>query len=110
MRILIDLDDVVDDLLTAWVNELNKRYNLNVKEVTDWNIMNNFPTPTKNQIFEVLEEEDFWKNINPLSNSIYYINKLKENHSIYFCTASSPKSFYLKYKYFLKKYFPNFQN
>jgi 5'(3')-deoxyribonucleotidase len=110
MRILIDLDDVVDNLLPTWVNELNKRYNLHVNEVTCWDITKDFPTLTENQIFEVLEEEDFWKNIKPIQDSIYYINKLKENHFIYFCTASSPKNFYLKYEYFLKKYFPDFSD
>jgi len=79
--ILIDCDDVCIDLLGAWINELNKRYNLSYtpEDIKTWNIAIHMPELERNQIFEVLKEESFYKNLEPINESQIYLNKLIDN-------------------------------
>lgn len=47
--LLIDADDTIEDLLSAWLKSLNDKYGTNVcnDEITDWDVSKFFPTLTK---------------------------------------------------------------
>ena len=61
LTICCDFDDTMNQLLPAWINWLNNKYNLNVQldEVDTWYIDKIFPTLTEDQIYEPLNTPDF---------------------------------------------------
>ena len=107
--ILLDIDDILDDLLPYWLEVIDKRYHTGIKfeDVKFWEMDRIFPGLTKEQIFDPLTEDDFWENVKPIEGSQEYLKKLlDEGFTIKLCSSSSPKSWYLKYTQFIKKYFP----
>ena len=107
--ILVDMDDTMEDLLTSWVECLNRKYNLQVnpKEVTSWEIPPYFPSLTPFQVYEALVTEELWKTVKPIDGAVEYLKRLvEEGFTVRVCTASSPTSYALKMKWVMKRYFP----
>lgn len=48
LTILVDMDDVLENLVECWVNELNKKCcsSLREEDITDWRIAKFFPQLT----------------------------------------------------------------
>lgn len=76
--ILIDCDDVCIDLLGAWLKYINNKYNLNYEpsDIKTWNIPHHIQEISQTEIFDVLKEEDFYDNIQPIEGSIEYVKKI----------------------------------
>ena len=90
ITILIDIDDTIEDLLAAWCKWLNDLYGLNVKpdEVTDWDVARFFPTLTKEQVFEPLHTDHFWKTVEPKDEAVKYVKQLiDDGFNVYLCTT-----------------------
>ena len=83
--ILIDMDDVMTDLLTPWVEYLNDKHDLSVytSDITAWDMSLFFPTLSKEEIYQPLNEEDFWKTVKPQEGAVYYLNKLCNEYQVY---------------------------
>ena len=109
MIILVDMDDTIEHLLKTWVDVLNTRYNRDVdwKAIKRWDTLAVFPGLTHNQVYGVLEEDDFWKQVEPISGAKetleYFISC---GHKIVIVTAASYKSIYGKMEYCLFRNFP----
>lgn len=109
IKILIDMDDTIENLDQAWVDWLNSRYSLSVKhdDIDCWGIHKKFPGLTENQVYSILYLEDFWKTVQPKSDAVYYVNKLFEDgYDIYLCTNSDIKTIEMKAKNIIDVYFP----
>lgn len=109
MTVLIDVDDVLNNLCEVWCRNLNSRYGtqVEVKDITNWEISKFFPALTKEQIFEPLNHEEFWKSVEPRHDAVEYVSKLyNEGFDIYICTATDYKSIKFKYEHLILKYFP----
>ena len=107
--ILIDIDDTIIDLLSAWCKWLNNKYNLCIKpeEVTDWDITKFFPTLNKEQVFEPLHIDNFWETVKPKDNAAKYVKQLiDDGFNVYFCTTTDYRNIKPKYEYIILKYFP----
>ena len=72
MRILIDMDDVMIDFLQHWIDVLNGKFNKNVKynDIYCWSMQVAYPDLTREQIFDVLYNEEFWADISPKQGAI----------------------------------------
>ena len=109
ITILIDIDDTIEDLLTAWCKWLNDLYGLNVKpdEVTDWDVARFFPTLTKEQVFEPLHTDHFWKTVEPKDEAVKYVKQLiDDGFNVYLCTTTDYRNVKPKYEYIILKHFP----
>lgn len=107
--VLVDVDDTMIDLLSAWCNWLNQFYGLCVKpdEVTNWNITEFFPTLTAEQVFEPLHTDHFWKTVKPKGEAVKYVKRLiDDGFKVYLCTATDYKNIKPKFEYAILKYFP----
>ena len=107
MKILIDIDDVVWNLLDHWIEVLNRTYDLTVSvdDINQWDIKPFFPTLTEKQIYEPLNYESFWQGVKVKEDAVEYIEQLNKYHDIYFVTATHPRNIGIKYN-LLTKYFP----
>lgn len=107
--VCVDLDDTLTDLLPVWVEALNKRYVLSVnwRKICDWNIQHFFPTLTADQVFGVLHEDGFWKNVKPKLFAADVLRWMVEcGFDVYICTASYYKNIEEKFTAIIEKYFP----
>lgn len=106
--ILIDIDDVLINLCSAWCKWLNKKYDTNVSagDVTEWDISKFFPTLTKEQVFEPLHNDIFWETVKVRLDAIRYVKKLfDEGYDIYFCTSTDYRNIRAKYELIIERYF-----
>lgn len=106
--ILVDVDNVLEDLNTAWVNEINTKYGTSVRpdEIVSWDIHKFFPTLSRNQVFSPLHTKDFWESLIPMDGSQEYLKRLiSDGHKVVIVTSCHPDTICYKYK-FISKYFP----
>lgn len=109
IKILIDVDDTIEDLIPAWIDWLDKKYNLAVtyEEVDCWDIYKKFPGLTKEQVYAPLFIDAFWKTVKPKSDAVAYVQKLFEDgYDIYLCTNSNLETIKRKREYIIDTYFP----
>ena len=109
ITILIDIDDTIECLGEAWISWLNQKYGTSVlwNDITDWNVNKFFPLLTKEQVYEPLNEPDFWKNVKPKQGAVEYVKKLQDDgFKIYLCTSTDYRNIKPKYEEVIQKYFP----
>ena len=109
MRILIDMDDTIEQLLRAWVNGVNERYGHNVQyeEMLQWDVTVPFEGLTKEQVYSIPDEPGFWKNVEPIEGAAEVIRRfMDEGHEVYIVTATPYISVAEKMDDLLFKWFP----
>ncbi|MBP9037714.1 MAG: hypothetical protein KBG38_08100 [Candidatus Cloacimonas sp.] len=90
--ILIDVDDVTADLVSAWLMLYNKKYhdNLRKNQITDWNIAKFVKPECGAKIYEWIDTPEIYDIVKPIKNSLSSINILRENNNrVVFVTAST---------------------
>lgn len=108
MRIFVDMDDVLVELLDEWLLQLNQisKYHREPEDITNWDMKLAYPDLTSKQICRFLSEEYFWNRIRPVKNAYKYLKQLIEDgHEVYIATASYPESFFIKTNYCLLRHF-----
>lgn len=111
MRILIDLDSVLMNLLPTWLYHLNMqaKSKLTVEDITAWDISKFFPTLTKEQIYAPFSWGFFWKETTPIDGAIEFVNKLiADGHKLYVCTSTHYTTLQHKLENGLLRYFDCF--
>lgn len=114
MRILVDMDDVLTDLLDPWIDSLNKRFNGNLQrsDIYTWNMEEcvfpklNISAEENVNLYEELYNSEFWKKNKPIPGAVESLKRLNDKHEILIVTASHYASFTSKIEECLIKYFP----
>jgi len=109
MRILVDMDDVLEQLLVGWTKYLNARYGTDVKvsDITEWNVTKAFPTLTREQVYGAPLDDEMWDLVPPMPGADEAIRQLiNEGHEIYVVTASDWQTLPAKMEKVLFRYFP----
>ena len=109
LTICCDFDDTMNQLLPAWIDWLNTKYNLAVRldDVDTWYIDKIFPMLTESQIYEPLDTPDFWFTVEEKPEAAHYIKKIiEEGHTLYICTASYYRNLGFKFDNCLFRLFP----
>lgn len=108
LTILVDVDNVLEDLNTAWVNAVNLKYGTSVRpnDIVEWEIQKFFPTLTRSQVYSPLHTKELWEGLEPLRDSQKYLERLiNDGHKVVVVTSCHPDTIAYKYR-FLSKYFP----
>ena len=103
------MDDTIEALLDAWLKKLNKKYGRNVsrEEIVSWDTSSAFPGLTKSDVYGVLLENDFWKEVEPIPGAADALRYFKsKGHEVYIVTATHYRSLFGKMEYLLFRYFP----
>lgn len=111
LTVLVDMDDTIEGLLTAWVDYLNTHHGTSVKkdDVTEWDVSLFFPEIPQSQVYAPLHEDDFWKTVKPFEDAAKYLQKLKDNgHRVLIVTTSGYRTLKSKMDNVLFRYFPMF--
>ena len=110
MTILVDMDDVIENLLDAWIKFLNDKYGLSVKgsDVKEWDMRLVYPTLTPDQLYEPLHLKSFWNSVEPKEKASEYIQKLiLDGHEVYIVTATHYGTLKIKVECIINRYFPS---
>lgn len=109
LTVLIDIDDVLIDLLPAWVAWLNERYNKNVDytKINQWDMMAFYPLLSRREVFAPLGDMLFWSTVKPKKDAEKYLKMtIKQGFHCYLCSATHYETIEPKYKLVINKYFP----
>lgn len=105
---LCDVDGVILDLLTPWVDIVNKRYGTNVcvDDIVDYNLAKAFPMLEPHCIYDVLQEEELWLKAQPKPQVSLFLNELMcLGVDVRIVTATHWKNAAYKFEWF-QRYLP----
>lgn len=91
IKILVDMDDTIEDLLGAWVSWLNRLYGTNVKpdDITSWDMREAFPMLTQREIYAPFQCSDFWDDVKPKPGARETLISFQElGYQVFIVTAS----------------------
>lgn len=109
MRILVDMDDTIENLGVAWVAWLNKEYNRNVDwfEIRSWDMLIPYKGLTEQELYGPLNIPEFWDTVTPKPDAQKYLKMLiDEGNEVIIVTSSYYKTIAAKVEKVLFKYFP----
>ena len=109
IKILIDVDDTIEDLIPAWVRWLNDHHNTYVDpdNIDCWEIYKHFPTLSVSQVYEPLYIDEFWETVKPKADAVNYVYQLFEDeYDLYLCTNSNLETIKRKKEHIIDTYFP----
>jgi len=103
------MDDTIENCTEAWVHYVNRRFGTSVDPDTlrDWDVSKAFPTLTREQVYGVTFEDDFWRTIKPIDGAAEYMKKLiDDGNKIYIVSCAAYETLRVKTEEVLFKYFP----
>lgn len=103
------MDDVLEDLVPAWIRYLNKKHQTDIdpETIQKWEIHEYFPELSREEVFEPLFEANFWDTVKPKPGAVRFVKQLiDEGFTVYVCTNSHYKTLKFKLDKVLFKYFP----
>ena len=101
----VDLDDVLWDLLGAWLQRYNTIVDGHIapEDIKSWSIEQYILPNTKEMLFYILEQKDFWKTVQPISGAAEVLYRLmQDGYNVYIVTASSYKTLPAKLNHFFE--------
>ncbi len=109
MTILVDMDDTIEQLLPAWVQGLNEKFDRHVacEDVLSWDVDDAYPGLTHEQILSVPMEPGFWSTVEPVPGAAEALQRLMDaGHEVYIVTATLLENIPEKMNDLLFRYFP----
>ena len=109
MIILVDMDDTIEQLLKAWVDNCNRKYGYHatIDDVHSWNVTEAFPGLTREQVYGITYEPGFWASVDPVPGAAEALQRLiAKGHEIFIVTATEYEHIYEKMHDLLFRYFP----
>ena len=91
LTIFVDMDDVLENLLDHWVNELNTQFGTAVKteDIKSWNIEQYFAPHTQEEVRRVLLTPGFWDNLEAKPDAQILLKlMIEDGHTVKVCTAT----------------------
>lgn len=91
MRILIDLDEIVVDLLRKWLRVYNHEWNdaLTVSKITSFDITRCVKPECREKVYDIIRRVGFFDHLQPLPGAVEGVkNLVAAGHGVYF--ASDP--------------------
>lgn len=109
MYVYLDVDETLTNSIKAVLTVLNKRYNTNYKayQVTTWNFTNLFPDMTNEEIEEIFNSDDFFKNLKFKPYAKKWLKQQHELNNVTLVTHGSQINLQKKKKWFEQQGFKN---
>ena len=92
LRILVDMDQVLNNLLERWVEYLNERYNASAsaEDIHIWDLTCVYPWLTKEEVDRPLGEDALWEGLSTRPHSVETMKRMiDDGHEVYVVTAAS---------------------
>lgn len=107
-RILIDLDDTLNELVTKWLSIYNNEFQdtLCKEDIHSWDIINYLKPEARGKFFNYLREPDFFLDVAVQPNAPEVTKRLAEKYELFVVTSYCPEACLAKYLW-LRKNFPH---
>jgi len=103
LKIAIDMDHVIADLMKKWLKYYNKKYkdNLTIQDIKTWNLISYVKHECGDKIYDILYKNNFYLDLEVVENSIEVTKKLIKKFDLYIATdvMVNPRSMDAKYKW-----------
>lgn len=109
MTILTDMDDTIEDLLSAWISRLNDMYGLTTtkEDVREWDMTAAFPSLPSEDIYKPLLDGEIWDSVLPKPDAPQILERMiNDGHDVYVVTSSHYAGVKPKLDKALFRYFP----
>lgn len=109
LTILVDIDDVLNNFTGLWARLLDERYatGLGREDIREWEMTATYTMLTKEQIFGMTLEEDFYRGLRPVENAAPVLRRLiDDGHDVYIVSDTDWRVVPVKMREFLFKYYP----
>jgi uncharacterized protein len=111
MKIGIDMDGVVVDLLAIWCDKYNKDPRVSVEifpcDITEWSPHKVMKEISKREIYDILNEGDTFKKAPRIEGAIEGVEDLLlDGHEVYFITACVGPTAFSEKLWWVKKHIP----
>lgn len=106
MKIMVDIDETLNDLIETILPIYNTKYqdNVTINDITEYNI-HKFLKPECSDIFKEFMTDSLIENLQVNRGAVEALTELSKDNDIYFLTSAHPKSVLPKHKW-LQKHFP----
>src|SRR3989344_6355460 len=109
MKIGLDMDEVLCDLLSEYIKFLNSEYDMSLSQkhfngYYAWDTWKG-TIEEKIKLFDEFYKSKYFKNIKPIKEAVDHLLNLKNNHKLYIIT-SRPDYLKIHTRNWIKKYFP----
>ena len=111
MIILVDMDDTIEEMLVTWIEHVNRKYGRNTtyEDIKEWDVSKAYPGLTRKQVYDVILENDFWKDVKPMEGASEALQRFMERgHKILLVTATPYESLPGKMDHLIFRHFPYF--
>lgn len=90
MRIAIDMDEVLADPLHKFITLYNRDYGIPLDTILDPGneIYHHVPEHVKDKWFDYINEEGFFRDLDPIPGSIEAVQKLQLKHEVFIVSAA----------------------
>lgn len=110
MRIGIDFDGVMNNMLTPWCEYLSSmsKIKANVQDIKYWDLQKTFTDLDKFTIQQCLKSPVFWNNVKPQPGAVDTIKQfINDGYDVVVITAAwPPESLSIKFNMCMQKHFP----
>ena len=109
LKILIDLDDTMEDFLPRWIQAINYQYGEDAKleDVKSWYMNSVYPDLDEEQLIEPLLSFEFWEGVKAKEGAQEYIRKfIADGHKVNVVTSSHYGTIQTKMDYMFFRLFP----
>lgn len=109
LKILVDLDDTMEDFLPRWIQAINYQYNKNAKleDIDSWLLRSIYPDLLNEDLMSPLMTYDFWEGVKEKEGASKYIWQLiNDGHDIKVVTSSHYETLIYKMDGMFFKLFP----
>ena len=91
IKIALDLDGVIWDLVRPWVSIYNDCYKDKVKyeDILEYDLSKSCTKASHSELMNILREKHFWDNVFPFYYSEEYLEKLNNTFDLYIATATN---------------------
>jgi len=109
MILFVDMDEVMADTYTAHIEHYNDRFkeSLTREECMGFEVWQKVPAERKDTIWEHYYKDGFFRNLQPIQDSIEILGELNKKYSVYVASAAMqfPNSLLEKHQW-LDEHFP----
>jgi len=93
IRVGIDLDNVIWDLTTPWLERFNHITGdwLKPEDITTYDITEHMHKGNADILYYILEQSDFWDNVKPYDGVYETLRDFNRNFDVYIVTSTSYK-------------------
>lgn len=94
IKVGVDIDGVIWDLVTPWITRFNHLTgdDLSLEDIKTYDLESHIKKGNPNLLYSILKLRVFWNNLEPYTDSVYWLKKFNEEFDLYIITSTSYKT------------------